>query len=82
MRHDEAQIINDQPGRYYVTVRNDAGAVRFLLGPYATHLEALENERRGYTLAMNSGDPHAPWYRYGTSRLKDDTATVSAIFGR
>ena len=81
IRADEAQIINEQPGRYYVTVRNDAGAHRYLLGPYDSHLEALENVDRGNRLACEA-DARAHWYSFGTARLMDGTATVGSLFGR
>jgi hypothetical protein len=79
MRRDESQIIDDRPGRYFVSVRNDAGDARMLLGPYDSHLESLENVSRGRALAEQR-DPRACWYSYGTCRVHDDQPTPTAIF--
>lgn len=78
--NDEHDIIDDRPGRYYVTVR-DGQRHGFLLGPYDSHLEALENTDRGKALAEKA-DPRAHWYAFGTARLADDTSTVGTVFGR
>lgn len=80
MCRDEHDIIDMRPGRYYVTVR-DGGRHGYLLGPYDTHQEALENVERGRDLA-NDADSRAHWYAFGTGRLQDETATVASIFGK
>jgi len=81
MRRDEADIIDDRPGRYYVSARNDAGAAVPLLGPYDSHLEALEKVDLGRELASKV-DPRAPWYSYGTCRLHDDQPALAPIFAK
>jgi hypothetical protein len=80
MRADEHAIIDHRPGRYYVTVR-DGDRHGYLLGPYDSHLEALENVDRGNRLA-GEADGRAHWYAFGTGRLADDTPTVASVFGR
>lgn len=77
---DEHDIIDDRPGRYYVSVR-DGARHAFLLGPYDSHLEALENVDRGRRLA-NEADPRAAWYAFGTARIDDTGATKPGLFGR
>jgi len=69
-----------RPGRYYVTVI-DGARHGYLLGPYETHRQALDNVARGRDLA-NAADPRAHWYAFGTGRLKDETATVPSVFGQ
>lgn len=55
-----------QSAHYYVTCRRDNGDVALLAGPYSEHHEALAILPRVTALAYESGDPHAPWYSYGT----------------
>ena len=68
-------------GKFYVTVRRDNGDYRALLGPYATHAEALANVSRGTNLATDF-DPRACWYAYGTARTEPTIDTLPTIFGR
>ena len=77
---DEHDIIDERPGRYYVSVRNDAGQWRPLLGPFDSHLEAIEHVEHGKRLAQDAGDPRAAWYSYGTARLHDDAPPLTALF--
>lgn len=77
---DEHCIIDHRPGRYYVTVR-DQDRYGYLLGPYDSHQEALENVERGNRLAC-AAEARAHWYAFGTGRLSDEAATVAAVFGR
>ncbi len=49
---------------YFVSVR-DAGKVGFLLGPYATHAEALRNVERGKELGEKANS-WAVFYAFGT----------------
>ena len=83
MRHtaraDEHDMIDDRPGRYFVSARNDDGRAVMLLGPYDSHLEALERVDLGRQLAEKV-DPRAPWYSYGTCRVHDDQPTPAPIF--
>ncbi len=68
-------------GRYYVSVI-DGERYAFLLGPYATHAEALDQVDRGTRLAYDA-DPRAPWYAYGTARVPDDAGPEpTTLFGR
>lgn len=57
------------PLGYYVTVR-DAGKTGFLLGPYRTHGESLEQVDRGRELAL-AADPFACFYAFGTARAPE-----------
>ncbi len=61
---------------YFVTVRDGARS-GFLLGPYDTHSEALENVDRGRHLA-ESRDGFAGFYSYGTARAPKR----ATVFGR
>jgi hypothetical protein len=61
----EAEIDTRTDRDFYVSVRNDSGQHRFLLGPFVTHQEALANVDRGRVLSRN--DPQSPWYSYGTA---------------
>jgi hypothetical protein len=64
---------------YYVTVRDD-GRTGFLLGPYATHGEALAQVDRGRELA-NGATPWAAFYAFGTSSLPAHIARET-VFGK
>ncbi len=67
--------------RYYVTVR-DAGKHGFLLGPYDTHEEALENVDRGRTLAEKAND-RAAFYSFGTGSIAPGLiAYPNGLFGK
>lgn len=55
-----------QGARYYVTVRRDDGAHRFLVGPFVEHGEALALVDRARRVA-ESIDPKAVWYAFGTA---------------
>jgi hypothetical protein len=50
---------------FYVTVI-DGPRAGFLLGPFKTHKEALDNVERGRRLANKVND-RACWYGYGTA---------------
>lgn len=65
--------MNETP-LYYVTVR-DAGRVGFLLGPYATHEEALASVERGRDLAEKS-DPYSWFHAFGTTSTTRQIRTV------
>jgi uncharacterized protein YegJ (DUF2314 family) len=56
---------------FYVSVR-DNGRSGFLLGPYATHEEALANVQLGQRLAEQVND-NAHWYAYGTAKVTAET---------
>jgi hypothetical protein len=77
--NDEHDILDHRPGRYYVSVR-DGARHGYLLGPYDTHQEALDNVDRGNQLACQA-DGRAHWYAFGTCRLADGTSTVASVFG-
>jgi hypothetical protein len=57
------------PGGFYVTVK-DGRRTGWLLGPYATHGEALAHVDDGRRLAR-AVDDRAAWYAFGTSRICD-----------
>ena len=68
-------LAHDSEHHFYVSVV-DGNRKGFLLGPYATHREALDNVTRGTRLALNSGDFKAPWYGYGTASMSSIRRTV------
>jgi len=53
---------------YYVTIR-DAGRVGFLMGPYATHAEALSRVEEA-SERTECVDPWAHFAEFGTTRIK------------
>lgn len=70
MTLDAAQAPDPRPGHYYVSaVEGKRYAV--LLGPYATHAEALELVDVGRLEAV-ARDPRAIWWAFGTCRLPPD----------
>lgn len=73
---------DDCPGtgaQFFVSVV-DGERFGLLLGPYASHAEALGQVRRGRELA-DRADPRSHWYGFGTARLPKDHA-ASTVFGR
>ena len=69
---------NHEGRHFYVTVR-DAGRTGFLLGPYETHIDALQHVEKGRKLAQGAND-RAWFYSYGTSSLPV-TDHIKTIFG-
>jgi len=63
---------------FYVTVR-DAGRTGFLLGPYDTHPDALQEVDRGRRLAIAAND-RAWFYAYGTASVTR-AAIIQTVFG-
>lgn len=53
---------------FYVSVINGK-RTGLLLGPFATHEEALDNVERGRELAI-AADPFAHFYWFGTCRIE------------
>jgi hypothetical protein len=70
---------DNSPGPYYVSAV-DGPKRQFLLGPYDTHQEALDNVTRGAYLADLNFPAQAPWCGYGTCRMKDGSKPKS-LFG-
>ena len=67
------------PGNYYVTAV-DARRTALLAGPFRDdHAAALAHVKRATDLAVNSTDPRAWFYAYGTARLPH-TQTRPGIF--
>src|SRR5258708_683878 len=67
-----------RPGaRFYGMVRKGPGS-GFLLGPYSSHIMALQNVERGRRLAKETS-AQADVYAYGTASLSRSELTV---FGR
>jgi hypothetical protein len=64
---------------YYVTVI-DAGRTGFLLGPYDTHQQALENVERGRTLAQRA-NAWSHFYAFGTVNCAA-TRPIKTVFGK
>jgi|SRR5688572_13855824 len=65
-----------RPGNYYVSVvdrSSNAGHGRtgLLLGPFASHAEALANQRAATDKAQEVCSA-AIWYAFGTVRMADD----------
>lgn len=56
---------------FYVTVR-DSERTGFLLGPFSSHQEALDNVETGKSLAFKA-DPWSHFYAFGTSSLPKGT---------
>ena len=63
---------------FYVTVK-DGPRTGWLLGPYATHGEALDEVDRGSKLA-EAADPRAHWYAFGTASVHVGT-NIRTVFG-
>ena len=55
---------------YYVTMKRDTRTA-WLLGPYDTHAEALDNIERGRRLAQDV-DPFTDFDAFGTSSITSD----------
>ena len=56
---------------YYVSVL-DGKRKGLLLGPYDTHQEALDNVKRGISLAV-AADTRAVFYAFGTVKITAET---------
>lgn len=67
---------------FFVGCFEDEGQRRhaYLLGPYATHAEALANVDRGRRLAADN-DPKAHWYNFGTCGISEPTDR-KGVFGK
>lgn len=61
--------VDQKPGRYFVTARNEAGKTACLLGPFARHIEALVMVDRARNLVPEKFGPDAWWLSYGTVRV-------------
>lgn len=67
------QIPDTKPGNYYVSALRDNGDHAPLVGPFRDdHAKALSLVSVATKAAMDSGDPRAPWYAYGTMRTGYD----------
>ena len=64
--------------RFYVTIR-DRGRVGYLLGPYVSHMTALQNVTRGRELARVARPGQTAFASFGTASRPD---TVRTVFGR
>lgn len=72
-----------KPGTsFFVSCIEDSDQQRksLLLGPYATHTEALANVERGRKLAEEN-DPKAHWYSFGTCGIAEPTDR-KGVFGK
>lgn len=57
------------PDGFYVSARkSDHSTARFLLGPYDTHEEALDNVDRASAHCIDAFPVDGPWALYGTCR--------------
>ena len=70
----------DETGKEFFVSVLDAARTGYLLGPYATHAEALANVDRGRKLA-DAADPRSPWYRFGTCGAPVGTIKKT-VFGK
>lgn len=70
-----------QPGQYVVTImRGDR--IGYLLGPYGTHQEAIDNKPRARDLAHNA-DPWSDFDAIGTVRFAPDAKNLPpTVFGK
>ncbi len=66
---------HDADEKHFVSVRNEAGNTRLLLGPYDWHFQSLGNVGRGRSLA-ETHDARACWYSYGTCSMKSAAAAA------
>jgi hypothetical protein len=64
---------------FFVTVR-DAGRTGFLMGPYATHADAISEVERGRELAQKA-NAWAWFYAYGTASAPAGLINKT-VFGR
>lgn len=64
------QTPDPRPGHYYVSA-TEGRRYALLLGPYATHQEAIDTVDLA-RLECTARDPRAVWWAYGTSRLPLD----------
>jgi hypothetical protein len=73
----EGVLVDPAPGQYYVSVWDHAigdfrrGRQGFLLGPFCSHLEALERVDQARAEAGRVND-RASWYAYGTLKMPKD----------
>lgn len=60
-----------RPGFYYVSVLNNLGDARLILGPFGQHDQALSHvaDARKMSEAM---DHRAFWYAFGTCRTEEN----------
>ena len=67
---------------FFVSVQEDRseGRISLLLGPYATHSEALTNVDRGRKLAEKN-DAGSHWYSFGTRSIEGPTDR-KGVFGK
>lgn len=64
------QMRDTQPGNYYVSVVNDQGQYRLLLGPFHNdHQAALDSVQHVRQIAEQL-DRKAIWYSFGTCRVE------------
>jgi len=74
-----SQQPDTRPGNYYVTVVNDHGDYRPLLGPFPNdHAGALAMVDAVMEKACDL-DPRGIWYSYGTARFSQDFATPGLL---
>lgn len=71
MIFNEGQQADARPGFYYVSVLNNLGDARLLLGPFGQHGQALAHVSPAREIAQGM-DPKAFWYAYGTCRIAED----------
>ena len=64
---------------FYVTIRRDS-RTGWLLGPYESHTEALDNVRIGREKA-NLADPYSFFDEFGTASLPSEMP-ITTVFGR
>ena len=75
-------ILPEQDTSFFVSCIEDSGERRkaLLLGPYATHAEALANVDRGAKLAC-AAHAKANWYSFGTCSIANPTER-KGMFGK
>lgn len=72
-------IIDNEPNRlYYVTIR-DANRVGYLLGPYESHVDALNAVDHGRSLAERA-NAFACFHAFGTASIPRDAKQPRTVF--
>ena len=72
--HWDRYEVDQQPGRYFTTMRNDNGQTAYLLGPFRQHIDAvlLTDRARKHVVETHTD---GCWFHYGTARLADSPSS-------
>ena len=79
--HPDGPPPGDVERKFYVTAMDDTQTKYvFLLGPFATHPEALAHVNLGSRLTHDTFPLQAPWLAYGTAGVEADAKQPETIF--